>query len=193
MPGLVADATRVWELNLYWPLHAQCGVWDPKGKGVDVWECIRPRKSVYIASHNFFLTSSLSQTNPPPAPSHQIATTGDTLRADDRHRRVHAPSSLLGLQSPSGSTPSPPDVRPLPSDTIWATAYAFLARVHAEEAPSLPLPGAVRSSLPAPLALAHAIRIPLTPPPREPRSAREPGAHSRPRRTLGMMQPDQGG
>lgn len=45
MPGLVADATRIWEANLYWPLHAQCGVWDPKGKGVDVWECIRPRKS----------------------------------------------------------------------------------------------------------------------------------------------------
>ena len=45
MPGLVADATRIWELNLYWPLHAQCGVWDPKGKGVDVWECIRPRES----------------------------------------------------------------------------------------------------------------------------------------------------
>nr|VWO96726.1 Putative type III effector protein [Ganoderma boninense] len=45
MPGLVADATRVWELNLYWPLHAQCGVWDPKGKGVDVWECIRPHHS----------------------------------------------------------------------------------------------------------------------------------------------------
>ncbi|KAL7285405.1 hypothetical protein ACG7TL_000501 [Trametes sanguinea] len=45
MPGLVADATRIWELNLYWPLHAQCGVWDPKGKGVDVWECIRPHQS----------------------------------------------------------------------------------------------------------------------------------------------------
>ncbi|RDX51007.1 hypothetical protein K466DRAFT_593595 [Polyporus arcularius HHB13444] len=45
MPGLVADATRIWELNLYWPLHAQCGVWDPKGKGVDVWECIRPHHS----------------------------------------------------------------------------------------------------------------------------------------------------
>lgn len=49
MPGLVADATRVWELNLYWPLHAQCGVWDPKGKGVDVWECIRPRESLSMS------------------------------------------------------------------------------------------------------------------------------------------------
>ena len=50
MPGLVADATRIWELNLYWPLHAQCGVWDPKGKGVDVWECIRARKSFVLRS-----------------------------------------------------------------------------------------------------------------------------------------------
>ena len=50
MPGLVADATRIWELNLYWPLHAQCGIWDPKGKGVDVWECIRPRKHCVFLS-----------------------------------------------------------------------------------------------------------------------------------------------
>lgn len=57
MPGLVADATRIWELNLYWPMHAQCGVWDPKGKGVDVWECIRPRKSILLA---FFIPSARS-------------------------------------------------------------------------------------------------------------------------------------
>lgn len=43
MPGLVSDATRIWELNVYWPLGSQCGVWDSKTKGVDVWECIRPR------------------------------------------------------------------------------------------------------------------------------------------------------
>ncbi|KAH9930188.1 hypothetical protein B0H21DRAFT_826144 [Amylocystis lapponica] len=45
MPGLVSDATRIWELNIQWPLHAQCGVWDSKGKGVDIWECIRPHNS----------------------------------------------------------------------------------------------------------------------------------------------------
>ena len=43
MPGLISDATRIWETNIYWPLYAQCGIWDPKGKGVDIWECIRPR------------------------------------------------------------------------------------------------------------------------------------------------------
>ncbi|KAI0698587.1 hypothetical protein BC835DRAFT_1268815 [Cytidiella melzeri] len=41
MPGLVSDATRIWELDVFWPLGSQCGVWDPKTKGVDVWECVR--------------------------------------------------------------------------------------------------------------------------------------------------------
>lgn len=45
MPGLVSDSTRIWELNIHWPVNAQCGVWDPKLKGVDVWECIRARES----------------------------------------------------------------------------------------------------------------------------------------------------
>ena len=44
MPGLVSDATRIWELNIQWALNAQCGVWDPRGKGVDIWECIRARE-----------------------------------------------------------------------------------------------------------------------------------------------------
>lgn len=43
MPGLVSDATRIWELNVYWPQGSQCGVWDAKSKGVDIWECIRAR------------------------------------------------------------------------------------------------------------------------------------------------------
>ncbi|CAL1699447.1 unnamed protein product [Somion occarium] len=41
MPGLVSDATRIWELNVQWAVNAQCGVWDPRRKGVDIWECIR--------------------------------------------------------------------------------------------------------------------------------------------------------
>ncbi|KAI0792444.1 hypothetical protein C8Q75DRAFT_889980 [Abortiporus biennis] len=45
MPGLVSDATRIWELNIHWPMNAQCGVWDARGKGVDIWECIRPHVS----------------------------------------------------------------------------------------------------------------------------------------------------
>ena len=45
MPGLVNDVTRIWEVNLHWPVNAQCGVWNSKQKGVDVWECIRARES----------------------------------------------------------------------------------------------------------------------------------------------------
>lgn len=66
MPGLVSDATRVWEVNVYWPMNAQCAVWDVKGKGVDVWECIRPRKYPCLSrplSHSDLL--SRFQTNPP--------------------------------------------------------------------------------------------------------------------------------
>lgn len=47
MPGLVSDATRIWEQNVYWALGSQCGVWDSKTKGVDVWECIRPRTYLF--------------------------------------------------------------------------------------------------------------------------------------------------
>ena len=121
MPGLVADATRVWELNLYWPLHAQCGVWDPKGKGVDVWECIRPRESP--SPHRPLLTSSPSATRPPPdhstpgtqvcalspfrprSPlsaltfvpsfSHQTTSTGDMSRVDDDRFCTRAGSIAL--------------------------------------------------------------------------------------------------
>ncbi|KAJ3552657.1 hypothetical protein NM688_g4037 [Phlebia brevispora] len=46
MPGLVSDVTRIWELNIHWPVNAQCAVWDPKLKGVDIWECIRAHNSV---------------------------------------------------------------------------------------------------------------------------------------------------
>lgn len=54
MPGLVSDATRIWEVNIYWTLHSQCGVWDPKGKGVDIWECIRPREYSIVSSEALF-------------------------------------------------------------------------------------------------------------------------------------------
>ncbi|PPQ66814.1 hypothetical protein CVT26_009660 [Gymnopilus dilepis] len=46
MPGaVVGNATRIWELNVHWALHSQCGIWDPKGRGVDIWECIRDHDS----------------------------------------------------------------------------------------------------------------------------------------------------
>ncbi|TFK67737.1 hypothetical protein BDN72DRAFT_871216 [Pluteus cervinus] len=41
MPGtVISNATRIWELNVHWPMYSQCCVWDPRGKGVDIWECI---------------------------------------------------------------------------------------------------------------------------------------------------------
>ena len=49
MPGLVADSTRIWEQNIYWTESMQCAIWDPKGKGVDVWECVRAR--MFLACH----------------------------------------------------------------------------------------------------------------------------------------------
>ncbi|KAF9653504.1 hypothetical protein BDM02DRAFT_3182522 [Thelephora ganbajun] len=45
MPAVVSNATRIWEVNIHWDLYAQCGIWDPKGKGVDIWECVRAHHS----------------------------------------------------------------------------------------------------------------------------------------------------
>ncbi|KAF4618630.1 hypothetical protein D9613_010105 [Agrocybe pediades] len=43
MPGaVVGNATRIWELNVHWDLYSQCGIWDARGRGVDIWECIQP-------------------------------------------------------------------------------------------------------------------------------------------------------
>ena len=65
MPGLVSDATRIWELNVYWLLGSQCGVWDSKTKGVDVWECIRPRTSLsFILCPSLAVSGSLADTRP---------------------------------------------------------------------------------------------------------------------------------
>ena len=40
---VIANATRVWELNVHWAMYSQCGVWVSRGRGVDIWECIRDR------------------------------------------------------------------------------------------------------------------------------------------------------
>lgn len=48
MPSAVSNATRIWEVNIHWDLYSQCGIWDQKGKGVDIWECIRARQSQRI-------------------------------------------------------------------------------------------------------------------------------------------------
>lgn len=41
---VIGNSTRIWELNLHWPLYSQCGVWDVRGRGVDVWECVKDRE-----------------------------------------------------------------------------------------------------------------------------------------------------
>ncbi|OAX35681.1 hypothetical protein K503DRAFT_773219 [Rhizopogon vinicolor AM-OR11-026] len=48
MPGAtpyIGNATRIWEANVHWSLYSQCGIWDPKGRGVDIFECIRAHDS----------------------------------------------------------------------------------------------------------------------------------------------------
>ncbi|KAG2036788.1 hypothetical protein BDR03DRAFT_865370 [Suillus americanus] len=51
MPGAtpyIGNATRIWEINVHWSLYSQCGIWDPKGRGVDIWECIRAHDSTQL-------------------------------------------------------------------------------------------------------------------------------------------------
>jgi hypothetical protein len=43
MPGIVSDATKIWDENQAWACSAQCATWDPSGRRVDVWECVRER------------------------------------------------------------------------------------------------------------------------------------------------------
>ena len=79
MPGLVSDATRIWEINIYWPVGSQCAVWDPKSKGVDIWECLRARK--FPSSRPLCLCSLLTrrmQTRPTKAQGPRTRATGDT-------------------------------------------------------------------------------------------------------------------
>lgn len=57
MPGtVISNATQIWEVGVRWSMYNQCGVWDPKGKGVDIWECIRDRE----CSKPFLLESESS-------------------------------------------------------------------------------------------------------------------------------------
>ena len=59
MPGVVVgNATRIWEVNVHWSLYSQCGIWDPKGRGVDIWECIYDRKKnlcAYFTQDNLII------------------------------------------------------------------------------------------------------------------------------------------
>ncbi|THU78608.1 hypothetical protein K435DRAFT_876459 [Dendrothele bispora CBS 962.96] len=42
----INDATRIWELNLYWAMYSHCSTWNDVCKAVDVWECVREHHSV---------------------------------------------------------------------------------------------------------------------------------------------------
>ncbi|KAI1788793.1 hypothetical protein LXA43DRAFT_1024014, partial [Ganoderma leucocontextum] len=161
MPGLVADATRIWELNLYWPLHAQCCVWDPKGKGVDVWECIRPHHSTTGTQ----VCSRIEPFAPRPAPpsrvpgpypppfvlSPQTTSTGDTLRVDE----VRLPPRVGVFASAIRLCRGAPKARQKPY-----LSSSFFASVHRRSTPFLTHSGAGCSSI---RALPHPHRAP--PPP----------------------------
>ncbi|KIJ99999.1 hypothetical protein K443DRAFT_101097 [Laccaria amethystina LaAM-08-1] len=43
--AVIGHATRIWELNVHWSLYSQCAVWDPRRRGVDIWECVRDHDS----------------------------------------------------------------------------------------------------------------------------------------------------
>jgi hypothetical protein len=42
---VIADATRAWELDVHWEPCSHCGVWDPRSRRVNIFECIQDRKS----------------------------------------------------------------------------------------------------------------------------------------------------
>jgi hypothetical protein len=48
MPGIVSDATKIWEENQTWARNAQCATWDPSGRRVEVWECLRERTCCFF-------------------------------------------------------------------------------------------------------------------------------------------------
>jgi len=93
MPAVVSNATRIWETDIYWDLSSQCGIWDPKRKGVDIWECVRARESYPVIHPSSLILNSLSanpQIFPPPPPNRQTTPTGDMWRDD----RLYALSTL---------------------------------------------------------------------------------------------------
>ncbi|KAF8348629.1 hypothetical protein F5887DRAFT_880046 [Amanita rubescens] len=54
MPTAVSNFTRIWEPNVHWKAKSQCGIWDIRGKGVDIWECVRDRKSPNAPPNTIF-------------------------------------------------------------------------------------------------------------------------------------------
>jgi hypothetical protein len=81
---VIGNSTRIWELNLQWPLYSQCGVWDVRGRGVDVWECIKDRKfRLFILS----LPTHDAQMNLRRVLNLPTLHTGDTSRVGSLHSR----------------------------------------------------------------------------------------------------------
>jgi len=100
----VGNSTRIWELNLRWPLNSQCGVWDAKKPGVDVWQCIRARESRLSPLVTPRLTLHL-QTNPGRVPNLPIKCIGNTL-----HVGSMEPHFVIPLHPhPERPIPSPVD------------------------------------------------------------------------------------
>ncbi|KNZ78005.1 hypothetical protein J132_02648 [Termitomyces sp. J132] len=92
MPGVViGNSTRIWEVNVHWEVYSQCCMWDPRSRCVNIWECIKDRRSLYI----LYLSTS----------SHALS-----RRLQAWHR------GLCGYLLPSSSSDHP--FQP-PNDTYW--------------------------------------------------------------------------
>jgi hypothetical protein len=65
MPAVISNATRIWELNVSWDIYSQCGVWDPKGRGVDIWECIKARTYISYSFIDHWLTDKFTDDSVP--------------------------------------------------------------------------------------------------------------------------------
>jgi len=74
----VGNSTRIWELNLKWPYDSQCGVWDAKKPGVDVWQCIKAREC-RLSPWSPQMPNLPLQMNPSQVPNLPIRCIGNTL------------------------------------------------------------------------------------------------------------------
>ena len=109
MPGaVVGNATRIWELNVHWTLYSQCGVWDPRGRGVDIWECIRDRECCLLRGcQPFVLHLPFSQTTQHPVHNLPTRHIGDISLADNlKSARTVYSRSLASFLTHTGLQPA---------------------------------------------------------------------------------------
>lgn len=103
---VIGNSTRIWELNLQWPLYSQCGVWDVRGRGVDVWECIKDRKfRPFIMLICCQLTTLPLQMNLRRVLNLPTLHTGDTSRVGSVQLASFHISFLYTLSSPTAHLP----------------------------------------------------------------------------------------